>query len=293
VGTGTNIWSAFIVDAFDTNAPIQRKTGLTVSSGYLWIQTSSYTIGDTRLPLGAPGPMANTYSGPTLVSGGLLQVDADIPNSPVTVYGAGTLVRGTGTLGRPVAIGSGGTLSMGDSIGNLVINNNLVFSNGSTCIMKNFQDGPTNDQVRVLFNLTYGGNLIVTNLYNAPFTNGQVIKLFDATHYYGAFSSISLPNVLTYSNHLATDGAITILQSSGSINLYPCPVTMSKTPSNMTLSWPSDRTGWRLTTQTNALTNGVRLTDTWYTVSGSDTTNAITLPINKNQPAIFYRLTYP
>jgi autotransporter-associated beta strand protein len=300
VGTSTNIWSAFIVDAFDTNAPIQRKTGLNVNSGYLWLQTSSYTNGDTRLPLGSPGPMANTYSGPTLVSGGFLRVDANILNSPVTVYGAGTLC-GTGTLGGPVVIGSGGTLSpgsangnlVGSSIGTLYINNSLVFSNGSTCFMKCYLDGGTNDQVLGLSTVTYGGTLFVTNLFNAPFTNGQVIKLFDATSYQGAFSSISLPNVLTYSNHLATDGAITILQSAGSVNVLPCPITVNKTASSMTLSWPSDRTGWRLTTQTNALTIGVRQTNTWYTVPGSTTTNQMTLPIDKNQPTIIYRLTYP
>jgi autotransporter-associated beta strand protein len=99
VGAGTNTWSAFIVDAFDTNAPIQRKTGLTVTSGYLWLQASAYTNGDARLSPGPSGPMANTYSGPTLVSGGLLRADANILNSPVTVYGAGTL-GGTGTLRR-------------------------------------------------------------------------------------------------------------------------------------------------------------------------------------------------
>jgi autotransporter-associated beta strand protein len=300
VGTGTNTWAAFIVDAFNTNAPIQHKTGLTVTSGYLWLKPSTFT-NQNQFPGGpTPAPLASTYSGPTLVTNGFLRVDANILNSPVTVYGAGTLL-GNGTLGGPVAIGTGGMLSPGSAVGNLaptsigtlVINNSLVLSNGSTCFMKNYQDGGTNDQVLGLANITYGGTLIVTNLYNSPFTNGQVIKLFDAANYQGAFSSINLPNVFTYSNHLATDGAITILQTAGYVNTLPCPITVSKTPSSMTLSWPSDRTGWRLTTQTNALTNGLRQTNVWYTVPGSTTTNAITLPIDKNQPAIIYRLTYP
>jgi autotransporter-associated beta strand protein len=293
VGTGTNIWAAFLVDAFDTNAPIQHKTGLTVTSGYLWLKPSTYTD-QNQFPGGpTPAPLASIYSGPTLVSGGFLQVDANILNSPVTVYGAGTLIRGTGTLGGPVAIGTNGTLSMGASIGTMVISNNLVFSNGCTCFMKCSPALGTNDQVLGLSTVTYGGTLFVTNLFNVPYANGQVIKLFDATSYQGAFSTITLPNVVSYSNHLATDGAITVLQAAASVNTQPCPITMSKTASGMTLSWPSDHTGWRLTTQTNAIANGLRMTNTWYTVTGSATTNSITLPIDKNQPTIFYRLTYP
>jgi autotransporter-associated beta strand protein len=304
VGTGTNTWAAFIVDAFDTNAPIQRKTGLTVTSGYLRLinsQRTDATDASVYLRGLPPGPLTNTYSGPTLVSGGFLRVDANILNSPVTVYGAGSL-GGTGTLSGPVAIGTGGTLSPGPAIGNLVsnlvgamlINNSLVFSNGSACFMKNYQAGGTSDQVLGLSTVTYGGTLFLTNLFNAPYTNGQVIKLFDAAHYQGAFSSIIMAtNVVSYSDHLATDGAITILQALPSVNVLPCPMTVSKTPSSMTFSWPADHTGWRLTTQTNALTNGLRQTNTWYTVPGSSTTNQMTLPIDKNQPNIIYRLTYP
>jgi autotransporter-associated beta strand protein len=321
VGAGTNIWAAFIVDAFDTNAPIQRKMGLTVTSGYLWLVSTIYTnipsitnqpiaiytnhgVLQTNLnpfPAGpTPAPIASTYSGRTLVSGGVLQVDRNIPNSPVTVFGAGTL-GGSGTLGGPVAIGSGGTLAPGPTIGNLtgplvgtmVISNNLVFSNSSTCFMKTTPIAGTSDQVLGLSSVSYAGKLIITNLFNAPYTNSQVIKLFDATSYQGAFSTISVTDGSTYSNHLATDGAITILQSAASVNVSPCPLTVNKTPSSMTLSWPSDHTGWRLTIQTNALTIGLRQTNTWYTVPGSTTTNAITVPIDKNQPTIIYRLTYP
>jgi autotransporter-associated beta strand protein len=321
VGTGTNIWAAFIVDAFNTNAPIQHKTGLTVTSGYLWLTSTIYTnipsitnqpiaiytnhgVLQTNLnpfPAGpTPAPIASTYSGRTLVSGGVLQVDRNIPNSPVTVVGAGTL-GGNGTLGGTVAIGSGGTLAPGPTIGNLtgnltgtlVISNNLVFSNSSTCFMKTYPSSGTSDQVVGLSNIMYGGKLVITNLFNTPYTNAQVIKLFDATSYQGAFTTISVTDGSTYSNHLAADGAITILQAAASVNVAPCSMTVTKTASSITFSWPSDHTGWRLTTQTNPLASGVRQTNTWYTVPGSSTTNTMTVPIDKNQPSIIYRLTYP
>jgi autotransporter-associated beta strand protein len=197
VGTGTNTWAAFIVDAFDTNAPIQHKTGLTVTSGYLWLIPSIYTnqnmviytnhgISQTNLnpfPGGPiPAPLASTYSGPTLVSGGFLRVDRDIPNSPVTVYGAGTL-GGSGTLGGPVAIGTGGTLSPGASIGNLVISNNLTLGAGGTCYLECNLGASTCDLVSGMSNLTYAGTIIITNIGTGSFANGTTLKLFDAAGY--------------------------------------------------------------------------------------------------------------
>jgi fibronectin-binding autotransporter adhesin len=198
VGTGTNFWSAFIVDAFDTNAPIQHKTGLTVSSGYLWLKPSRYTNAYTviytnnqnqlvtnlsQFPGGPPpAPLASTYSGPTLVSGGLLRADVNILNSPVTVYGTGTL-GGTGTLSGPVVIGTGGTLSPGGSIGNMVISNNLTLSAGGKCYMECNLGSNTCDLVSGISNLTYAGTIVITNIGTGTFTNGTTLKLFDAASY--------------------------------------------------------------------------------------------------------------
>jgi autotransporter-associated beta strand protein len=211
VGTGTNTWSAFIVDAFDTNAPIQHKTGLTVTSGYLWLRTSQYTNGDARLSPGPSGPMANTYSGPTLVSGGLLRADANILNSPVTVYGAGTL-GGNGTLSGPVVISPGGTLSPGGSIGNLVINNNLTLSAGGKCYFECNLGASTCDLVSGISNLTYGGTIVITNIGTGTFANGTTLKLFDAASYTAGLVTIlprSPGNGLMWdASNLAVDGTL-------------------------------------------------------------------------------------
>jgi autotransporter-associated beta strand protein len=214
VGAGTNTWGAFIVDAFDTNAPIQRKTGLTVTSGYLRLinsqrtnatDTAIYTRG---LP---PGPLANTYSGPTLVSGGFLRVDADIPNSPVTVSGAGTL-GGTGTLSGPVVIGTGGTLSPGASIGNLVINNNLTLSAGGKCYFECNLGASTCDLVSGISHLTYGGTIVITNIGTGTFVNGTTLKLFDAAIYTAGPVTILPPSpgngLMWDASNLAVDGTL-------------------------------------------------------------------------------------
>jgi autotransporter-associated beta strand protein len=61
--------------------------------------------------------------------------------------------------------------------------------------------------------------------------------------------------------------------------------------SNLNLSWPADHIGWRLETQTNALSVG--LSTNWSVWPGSDTTNAISVPISPANPTVFFRLVYP
>jgi hypothetical protein len=57
----------------------------------------------------------------------------------------------------------------------------------------------------------------------------------------------------------------------------------------LTLTWPAERTGWTLQTQTNALAIG--LGTNWSDVPGSTATNVFSLPLNTNG-CVFYRLIY-
>jgi hypothetical protein len=59
----------------------------------------------------------------------------------------------------------------------------------------------------------------------------------------------------------------------------------------MTLSWPEDYTGWRLLAQTNSLNAG--LGTNWVIVSGSTSTNSVTITNNPANPSVFYKLSYP
>ena len=56
-------------------------------------------------------------------------------------------------------------------------------------------------------------------------------------------------------------------------------------------NWPSDHLGWRLHAQTNA--PGAGLGTNWVTVPGSGATNAISIPANKTNGTVFFRLVYP
>lgn len=62
------------------------------------------------------------------------------------------------------------------------------------------------------------------------------------------------------------------------------------TGQNLTLSWPSDHTGWRLQVQTNNLTTG--LGSNWFIIFGSTSTNQVVQPISPNNGSVFYRLAY-
>ncbi len=57
------------------------------------------------------------------------------------------------------------------------------------------------------------------------------------------------------------------------------------------LAWPPDHTGWRLQSQTNALTAG--LGTNWVTVAGSAATNQVALPPEGASGSVFFRLVYP
>lgn len=76
-----------------------------------------------------------------------------------------------------------------------------------------------------------------------------------------------------------------------SVNTTPTNIVSSVSGNQLTLSWPADRTGWKLQTQTNDLATGI--SGTWYDVAGSTATNEMTFPIDPANPTVFYRMTYP
>jgi hypothetical protein len=62
-------------------------------------------------------------------------------------------------------------------------------------------------------------------------------------------------------------------------------------PEQAIISWPTDHIGWRLEVQSSSLDVG--LTGGWTTVSGSQTTNLMVIPIDQSSEAVFFRLVYP
>jgi len=78
------------------------------------------------------------------------------------------------------------------------------------------------------------------------------------------------------------------------VNITPTNLTATISNDTLNLAWPADHTGWRLLVQTSNVTGGLDAnTNDWFTVSGSASVNQTNLPIDPNQPSVFYRLVYP
>ncbi|MDP1631200.1 MAG: autotransporter domain-containing protein [Caulobacter sp.] len=99
----------------------------------------------------------NTYTGPTTVNGGTLNVNGSIA-SPVTVNSGGTL-GGSGTINGGVNIGNGGALSPGNSPGVQNIAGPLTLASGSTTIV---EVDPTLAVTHDRINVTAGSATIVS-----------------------------------------------------------------------------------------------------------------------------------
>jgi autotransporter-associated beta strand protein len=208
----TNTWAIRLEDDLENQLNYTNSLGLTVTSGLLALVNT------------------NTYTGPTLITGGTLLLNigtglnagrvGQLGETVVTVSGTGTL-GGNGTIAGPVTVASGGTLSAGTSIGKLTINNTLDLQAGSRSVFE-LNVGNTNDQVVGISTLTCGGTLVVTNVGALPFADGNVFKLFDAASYVAGTMAVQPaspgPGLAWDTSKLAMDGTLRV------VSLPPAPV---------------------------------------------------------------------
>jgi uncharacterized protein with beta-barrel porin domain len=125
----------------------------------------------------------NTYTGPTIVNGGLLSVNGSIV-SDTTVNAGGTL-GGNGTVGNTTI--NGGALAPGNSIGLLTVQGSLVFTAAANYMV---QVSPVNaDRTNVTGAATLGGATV-----NASFAPGTYVAkqytILNAGGVQGRFSSL-------------------------------------------------------------------------------------------------------
>jgi autotransporter-associated beta strand protein len=189
-GNGNIFISGFITNSAATNANIVLKNG----SGIL-------TLAGTNL-----------YLGTTTVNNGVLLINGSITTNNVTV--AGGVLGGSGLIRGAVTVQSGGTLSPGAVSGTtstLTISNNLNLS-GTTFLALNPAAG-TNDLVRGLAAVTFGGTLTVTNL-GGLLTAGNSFRLFSAANFTGNFSALNLPPLgtgLAWNTSALTNGVLAVM----------------------------------------------------------------------------------
>jgi autotransporter-associated beta strand protein len=75
------------------------------------------------------------------------------------------------------------------------------------------------------------------------------------------------------------------------VSLTPPQINSGINGNQLQFSWPVANTSWRLEAQTNSLSTG--LGTNWVTVSGSDSTNQMTISIGSTNGSVFFRLVYP
>ena len=127
-----------------------------------------------------------------------------------TLAGSGTIV----TINNVLFSGGGSIISPGNPIGALVFSNSLTL--GGTLLMDISKNGLalTNDELQVSGPLGYGGALTVTHLGPTALSAGDSFKLFTATSYSGAFSSMTLPALssgLMWTNQLLVNGSLKVV----------------------------------------------------------------------------------
>jgi hypothetical protein len=126
----------------------------------------------------------------------------------------GGTLTGTGVLTGPVSVSTAGTLSPGPGFAELIVSNTLAVQSGGSITMDVNASMGASDEIAGISHLTYGGALVLKNQAGS-FSATNTFKLFDASNYSGAFSSISpaIPGTgLDWNTDtLATDGTLRIV----------------------------------------------------------------------------------
>jgi fibronectin-binding autotransporter adhesin len=247
---------------------------------------------------------SNTYTGPTVINQGILALSGagSINHSPsinvtggdtfdvsaVTggyVLGAAQTLLGFGSVSGNVT--ANGTITPGGAgVGTLTFFNDLTLNSGSTVVMQiNNTNSPNSDNITFFGTCAAGGTLVVTNIGGALVLN-DTFQLFNQP-VSGSFSSIVYPAGYVFTNNLAVDGTIAVVEV---LPVAPTPtnITYSVSGGDLILDWPAGQ-GWQLQSQTNALTIG--LSTSWVTVPGA--VPPFTNVVNPANPTVFYRLVYP
>ncbi len=214
----------------------------------------------------------------------------------------------SGVDGR-LQIAGGATISPGNgpgSIGLLVVEGRFDTDQNANLLIEVAMDGSSTNHDIVAPD--YWGaircNIIMTNIGLFPFAAGQSFQIV-SNHLGGLNDDNINPNrdfkfvPPSPGLGLVWDGTDVFTNGIARIKAIPSTptsltTTMVANTNQMTLSWPAGYIGWELQQQIRFLTNGISgLAADWTKVANSDTNNQVTVTINTNNQAVFYRLAHP
>ncbi|HEX7652531.1 MAG TPA: hypothetical protein VF607_03425, partial [Verrucomicrobiae bacterium] len=244
----------------------------------------TYTFGGSS-GIGGGGSLLKAGSGTFYLNG----------NHPLTggvLVNGGTLA-GVGTLAAPVTVAGGATLAPGTvAMGTMVINNQLSLAAGSrTAIRFSLDGGVTNmDRINGLTAVTYGGDLVVTNVGSTVAISGAQLRLFNAVSPgTGNFNSVTILPAGSGAFDPAT-GMLTIAPVPAP-SLNPVVVTGGNLVFTGNGGWPG--TTYSILTATNLATPlPLWITNSSGVFDGAGNfSNGI--PLDASQPAVYYRIKIP
>lgn len=208
---------------------------------------------------------ANSYSGLTTIDNGELVVATSFSNK------GSCLVTNGATFGVTNLSTASATIS------------NLTLAAG--CALEFFNVTNLTAPLLVVSNFSAGANCTVM----ITGTNGLIAGSgYPLLRYIGAqsgFTNLQLQSPYGWRGTLANNGNQFSLTNVAVVSTVPPPMTVTNNGSQLQLSWPTDRIGWRLQAKTN-LSDSV-----WSDIAGTATTNFIALPMTNN--CGFFRLIYP
>lgn len=224
-----------------------------------------------------------------------------------TLTGSGVVSDLTGdTAGNNgrLEINAGGTFTPGGAgvIGNFTVEGRFDLNAGSPdgklVVDVDLNNPLKNDILYVDKWSNFRGALVMNNIGTTPFAAGQSFLIYSNNFGFPNTPEVAfdLTNKITpvvpgiglqwdYSN-LKSNGILAVV----SAPVTPPTITSTATGgTNLTVSWPKDHVGYQLQVQTNDLATGI--STNWFPIEGSENSNTVSVAIDPNSPAVFFRLS--
>ncbi|WP_035605237.1 autotransporter-associated beta strand repeat-containing protein [Haloferula sp. BvORR071] len=177
-GTGTLVINTTGASSYTFNGGIRNVDG----------GTGGGTVAITKTGTGTQifGGTLMSYTGPTTVNQGTLQLNNTGGASPITVNAGGTL-KGTGSTSASLTVNAGGTIAPGASAGAYTAGNTII-DGTYVCEI----DGASTDRLTVNGDLDIAGAIVSFSTLNAPTATSYVIASYTGT-LTGVFEALNLP----------------------------------------------------------------------------------------------------